>query len=168
MLTKRRKQKGKKDKKDRQKKEKRNAYNTRYSQAVTHPSTDRARRCLTSVIGREPVFSTWYGRKWSFIYFYSTLYDQKQNKKERKTKKKMKKEKRNAYNTRYSQAVTHPSTDRARRCLTSVIGRSDENRCFQRDMVVGNRWRLTNIHMLLLHILCKLAHTFIIYMWNGL
>ena len=42
---------------------KRNAYNTRYSQAVTHPSTDRARRCLTSVIGREPVFSTWYGRR---------------------------------------------------------------------------------------------------------
>jgi hypothetical protein len=28
---------------------------TRCSQAVTHPSTDRARRCLTSVIGREPV-----------------------------------------------------------------------------------------------------------------
>ena len=38
------------------------AYGTRYSQAVTHPSTNRARRCLTSVIGREPVFSTWYGR----------------------------------------------------------------------------------------------------------
>ncbi|KAF4530969.1 hypothetical protein B566_EDAN011351, partial [Ephemera danica] len=28
--------------------------NTRCSQAVTHPSTDRAQRCLTSVIGREP------------------------------------------------------------------------------------------------------------------
>uniref|UniRef100_A0A2H1VC25 SFRICE_025998 n=1 Tax=Spodoptera frugiperda TaxID=7108 RepID=A0A2H1VC25_SPOFR len=27
---------------------------TRYSQAVTHPSTNRARCCLTSVIGREP------------------------------------------------------------------------------------------------------------------
>ena len=40
-----------------------NAYGTRCSQAVTHPSTDRARRCLTSVIRREPVFSTWYGRK---------------------------------------------------------------------------------------------------------
>jgi hypothetical protein len=26
---------------------------TRCSQAVTHPSTDRARRCLTSVIGRQ-------------------------------------------------------------------------------------------------------------------
>uniref|UniRef100_A0A2H1W158 SFRICE_031246 n=1 Tax=Spodoptera frugiperda TaxID=7108 RepID=A0A2H1W158_SPOFR len=28
---------------------------TRCSQAVTHPSTDRARCCLTSVIGREPL-----------------------------------------------------------------------------------------------------------------
>ena len=26
-------------------------------------STDRARRCFTSVIGREPVVSTWYGRR---------------------------------------------------------------------------------------------------------
>ena len=42
---------------------KRKVYSTRYSQAVTHPSTNRARRCLTSVIGREPVFSTWYGRR---------------------------------------------------------------------------------------------------------
>ena len=40
-----------------------NAYNTRDSQAVTHPSTNRARRCLTSVIRREPVLSTWYGRR---------------------------------------------------------------------------------------------------------
>ena len=35
---------------------------TRGSQAVTHPSTNRAQRCLTSVIGRELVFSAWYGR----------------------------------------------------------------------------------------------------------
>ena len=40
-----------------------NVYSTRYSQAVTHPSTNRARRCLTSVIGRELVLSTWYGRR---------------------------------------------------------------------------------------------------------
>ena len=39
------------------------AYNTWDSQAVTHPSTNQAQRCLTSVIGREPVYSTWYGRR---------------------------------------------------------------------------------------------------------
>ena len=38
-------------------------YNTEYSQAVTHPSTNSAQCCLTAVIGRELVFSTWYGRK---------------------------------------------------------------------------------------------------------
>ena len=38
-------------------------YSTWCSQAVTHLSTNHARRCLTSVIGREPVFSTWYGRR---------------------------------------------------------------------------------------------------------
>ena len=31
---------------------------TMYSQAVTHPSTNMAQCCLTSVIGRELVFST--------------------------------------------------------------------------------------------------------------
>ena len=48
--------------KKKKKKKKCVANNTRCSQAVTHPSTNRARRCLTSVIRREPVFSTWYGR----------------------------------------------------------------------------------------------------------
>ena len=43
--------------------EKRKAYNTKCSQAVTHPSTNSAQRCLTSVIGRELVHSTWYGRR---------------------------------------------------------------------------------------------------------
>ena len=38
-------------------------YSTRYSEAVSHPSTNRARRCLTSGFGREPVYSTWYGRR---------------------------------------------------------------------------------------------------------
>ena len=32
------------------------------NQAVTHPSTNRAQHCLTSVIGRELVCSMWYGR----------------------------------------------------------------------------------------------------------
>ena len=43
--------------------ERKEAYSTWYSQAVSHPSTDRALGCLTSVIGREPVYSTWYGRR---------------------------------------------------------------------------------------------------------
>ncbi len=37
-------------------------------QAVTHPSTNQARCCLTSVIGREPVCSARYGRWPSYIY----------------------------------------------------------------------------------------------------
>ena len=45
------------------KKKNKKVYDTWYSQAVTHPSTNQARRCLTSVIGREPVLSTWYGRR---------------------------------------------------------------------------------------------------------
>ena len=39
------------------------AYSTEYSQVVTYPSTNSARCCLTSVIRRELVFSTWYGRR---------------------------------------------------------------------------------------------------------
>ena len=39
------------------------AYGTRCSQAVPHPSTILARRCLTSVIRRERVCSSWYGRR---------------------------------------------------------------------------------------------------------
>ena len=44
-------------------KQKSNACSTSYSQAVTHPSTRLAQHCLTSVIGREPVHSVWYGRR---------------------------------------------------------------------------------------------------------
>ena len=33
------------------------------SQAVPHPSTNRALRCLTSEVGRDPVDSTRYGRQ---------------------------------------------------------------------------------------------------------
>ena len=53
------------------------AYNTCGSQAVTHPSTWQARRCLTSVIRREPVHSAWYGRrhqKLVFIALYNTMH----------------------------------------------------------------------------------------------
>ena len=43
--------------------EKSNVYYFSYSQAVTHPSTNETRCCLTAVIGRELVLSTWYGRR---------------------------------------------------------------------------------------------------------
>ena len=42
------------------------AYNTRNSQDVSDPSTNRAQRCLTCQIGRDGVFSTWYGRKHAY------------------------------------------------------------------------------------------------------
>ena len=35
----------------------------RSTQAVPHPSTDRALRCLTSEVKRDPVHSTRYGRR---------------------------------------------------------------------------------------------------------
>ena len=45
------------------KRKRQKAYGTRDSQAVSDPSTNRAQRCLTCQIGRDGVFSTWYGRK---------------------------------------------------------------------------------------------------------
>ena len=43
-----------------EKKVSKKVYNTGYSQAVTHPSTNPAQRCLTSGIGQELVLSAWY------------------------------------------------------------------------------------------------------------
>ena len=40
----------------------------RSSQAVPHPSTDRALRRLTSEVERDPVHSTWYGRQRKYIH----------------------------------------------------------------------------------------------------
>ena len=40
-----------------------NVYNIVYSQAVTHPSTNTTQCHLTTVIERELVLSTWYGRR---------------------------------------------------------------------------------------------------------
>ena len=96
-------------------------YNTKYSQAVTHPSTNFAQPDLTSVIRREPVFSWWYGRRrkildaahflpqiFNFQFFPNRFYAEKEGK---------------VYNTKYSLAVTHPSTNFAQPDLTLVIRR---------------------------------------------
>ena len=50
------------------------AYGTRCSQAVPHPSTILARRCLTSVIRRERVCSSWYGRRQHDVNFCPCLF----------------------------------------------------------------------------------------------
>ena len=42
-------------------------YSTQSSQVVSNPSTIQARRGLTSLIGREVVLSSWYGRNHSFF-----------------------------------------------------------------------------------------------------
>ena len=158
---------------------------------VTHPSTDRARRCLTTVIGREPVYSTWCGRnRWNALnnlHLYLSEFwsipsqpatsqvmwrkciwvnvESTWNKKGcewldndcfskawtkhvrgylqicRKCQKNIK-----DYSTRYSQVVTHPSTDRARRCLTTVIGREP----VYSTWCGRNRWNaLNNLHLYL-------------------
>ena len=133
---------------DRKKKKKKEAYNTCCSQAVTHPSTEQARHCLTSVIRRELVYSVWYGRRHRlplknsilWIYLGRNILKQLGVRKKKKRQQKVlglekekvkmglhmdrkKKKKKEAYNTCCSQAVTHPSTEQARHCLTSVIRR---------------------------------------------
>ena len=50
------------------------AYSTKYSQAVTHPSTNSAQCCLTAVIRRELVYSTWYGCRHSYCIYFQNLY----------------------------------------------------------------------------------------------
>ena len=157
-----------------------NIYNIVWSQAVTHPSTNTTQCCLTSVIGRELVLSTWYGRRhWNWwkidcvlktiqvelsptvcagflltrntlhkshlvATFDNTSYTQKykcrgsgfQSPKYWQKFKLVKNvlchqnkqcvqyfELENVYSIVYSQAVTHPSTNTTRCCLTAVIGR---------------------------------------------
>ena len=56
-----------------QKGSKENAISTQCSQAVTHPSTITAQCCLTSVIRRELVFSTWYGHRQRTVLQYFVL-----------------------------------------------------------------------------------------------
>ena len=64
----------KRKKKERKRKRKKKDYSTQSSQVVSNPSTNRARRGLTSLIGREVVLSSWYGRNQCyFLPFYFLL-----------------------------------------------------------------------------------------------
>ena len=122
-------------------------YSTGYSQAVTHPSPNPAQCCLTSVIRREPVHSAWYGRRplqpiqRHLLYRHTVdsilAFAGKQqpmsdsNWDLTKILRRVEKESilpqcwlaKKTYSTGYSQAVTHPSTNPAQCCLTSVIRR---------------------------------------------
>ena len=95
------------------KKSKTKANSTQCSQAVSHPSTNRARHCLTSVIGRELVYSMWYGRcrmkEWNLPVRRFTPWKMCNAK--------------GGNSIQCSQAVSHPSTNQARPCLASEIGR---------------------------------------------
>ena len=67
------------------KKKKKKDYSTQSSQVVSNPSTNRARRGLTSLIGREVVLSSWYGRnQYSFLLFYFLLHSLKKRKEKKK------------------------------------------------------------------------------------
>ena len=123
-------------------------YSTGYSQAVTHPSTNPAQCCLISVIRREPVHSAWYGRRTlqcthrHLLYRYTlhsiwpfggkrTFNDRLPLRSHTETKTtytwnkgvsiQIAGRQKKTYSTGYSQAVTHPSTNPAQCCLTSVI-----------------------------------------------
>ena len=68
-------------KQERMKKKKEKDYSTQSSQVVSNPSTNRARRGLTSLIGREVVLSSWYGRNQCyFLPFYFLLRSHKRKK----------------------------------------------------------------------------------------
>ena len=57
------KEKERKKKEEKRKKKPKSVYNPGGSQVVSLPSTNPARSCLTSEIGRDPVLSAWYGRR---------------------------------------------------------------------------------------------------------
>ena len=102
---------------------KKKAYSTMYSRAVAHRGTHLARCCLTYEIRRERVFSAWYGRRhWPYqkaktpndflrqVPFWKVqiIFTLKEKK---------------AYSTKFSQAVTRPSTNLAQCCLTEGVRR---------------------------------------------
>ena len=64
----------KKTKNKKKKKKKKKDYSTQSSQVVSNPSTNRARRGLTSLIGREVVLSSWYGRNHQSLLFPYVLF----------------------------------------------------------------------------------------------
>ena len=99
------------------------AYCTKYSQVVTHPGTNLARCCLTYEIRRERVCSAWYGRRHWQHQSAKISNDFLGKSHFEKFKSYSPWKKKEAYSTKYSQAVTHPGTNLARCCLTYEIRR---------------------------------------------
>ena len=157
-------------------------YSTGYSQAVTHPSTNPAQCCLTSVIRREPVHSAWYGRRTQQLIRRWLLYRHtvdcilacagKQlpmsdsnwefTKILRLSGKTEHRDPllacKKTYSTGYFQAVTHPNTTPAQCCLTSVIIREPVHSAW------NGRRTLQHIHRGLLYrnkhlVLCRWRDT---------
>ena len=149
-------------------------YSTGYSQAVTHPSTNPAQCCLTSVIRREPVHSAWYGRRTLQHIHRVLLYNRTTSTYAESSLSCSYQEGNTAgilgrssyargkgisctltvckktYSTGYSQAVTHPSTNPAQCCLTSVIRREPVHSAWygRKTLQCSNKGRLyyTNSH----------------------
>ena len=104
------------------KKERRCVHDTKYSQAVSHPRSNFAQPGLTAVIEREPLLSggvvvnVYPSKRQRFLSRQPFRY---LNTKRRHEKR----ERRCVHDTKYSQAVSHPSTNFAQPGLTAVIGR---------------------------------------------
>jgi len=106
---------------------------------IIHPSTNRSQRSLTSVIGRELLFSTRY-RFWHSIVLPVTKVAFKGAKGNNEKKIAWA----NITQLFPSQVVTHSSNNRAQCCLTSMIWRELEYTTWYRRNLVSQLYHVVN------------------------